>query len=147
MIRKATINDINTIVEYNANLARETESLELDIKRLKEGVNAVLSNENKGHYFLYEKDQQIIGQLMITTEWSDWRNGYFWWIQSVYVKKSHRRKGIFKALYQHVKEIVSNDSSICGLRLYVERENNNAQQTYKQLGMDETYYLLYEWEK
>jgi len=141
------MNDLETIVDYNANLARETESIELNKERLRKGVNAILSDPNKGIYFVYEQDKQVLGQMMITKEWSDWRNGYFWWIQSVYVKHSHRKKGIFQSLYMHVKELVSNEDSICGLRLYVERENKIAQSTYEKLGMDETHYLLYEWEK
>jgi ribosomal protein S18 acetylase RimI-like enzyme len=147
MIRKAAIHDIETIVSFNANLAKETEGLELNKERLRTGVEAIVLDSSKGNYFVYEHNGEVIGQMMITLEWSDWRNGHFWWIQSVYVHQAFRRKGIFQALYNHVKDLVSNDPSVCGLRLYVEKENTTAQATYQKLGMEETYYLLYEWEK
>lgn len=147
MIRKATIADIETISEFNAHLAKETEGIELNRERLKKGITAIISDPAKGVYFLYEKNNLVVGQIMITSEWSDWRNAYFWWIQSVYVQKSYRRQGVFQDLFNQVKEIVAQDSSICGLRLYVEQENKIAQLTYKNLGMDQTYYLMYEWEK
>ncbi len=147
MIRQANINDIEIISSFNSKIALETEGLELNVARVKQGVSAILSDSTKGIYFLYEINQQVVGQLMVTYEWSDWRNGYFWWIQSVYVEKLYRRRGIFQELYSHVKKLVSSDSTICGLRLYVERENKTAQATYNKLGMGETKYLLYEWEK
>ncbi|KAE9635001.1 GNAT family N-acetyltransferase [Defluviitalea raffinosedens] len=144
MIRKAIIKDAEIITEFNYCLAKETEDLELNRETLFKGVQKVLSDESKGIYFVYEKDEKIVGQLMITKEWSDWRNGDFWWIQSVYVHKDYRRQGIYTALFNHVKSIVDSDDTICGLRLYVEKENEAAKNTYKALGMKETYYLLYE---
>jgi ribosomal protein S18 acetylase RimI-like enzyme len=144
IIREAGELDITTIVQYNYNLAKETEELELNQDRLYKGVQRIIEDPSKGIYFLYEEEDKVLGQLMITKEWSDWRNGEFWWIQSVYVHKDYRKKGIFKALYQHVERIVHENKELCGLRLYVEKENTTAQDTYHSLGMEETYYKLYE---
>lgn len=143
-IRKANLSDIPVIVEFNYNLAKETEHIELNKDRLYKGVQRVIEDPSKGIYFLYEYEGQVQGQLMITKEWSDWRNGEFWWIQSVYVRRDYRKKGVFKALYEHVEKIVLENKDLCGLRLYVEKENETAQNTYKSLGMEETYYKLYE---
>ncbi|ERJ12167.1 GNAT family N-acetyltransferase [Haloplasma contractile] len=147
MIRKATVQDAETIALYNANLAKETENIDLDLDTVIEGVKAILTDPSKGRYFVYEQDGQVVGQIAVTFEWSDWRNGQFWWIQSVYVHKLYRRQGIFQSLYKHIKDLVSANPSICGLRLYVEKENEPAQSTYKKLEMEETHYFLYEWEK
>ncbi len=147
MIRKGTVDDLDTIVNFNYNLAYETENTSLNREILKQGVAALLSDSTKGVYWIYESEGKAIGQLMITTEWSDWRNGEFWWIQSVYIHKEHRRKGLFKALFEHVKSMAVNDSTVCGIRLYVEKENEYAKQTYQAMNMKETHYLLYEWNK
>jgi GNAT superfamily N-acetyltransferase len=147
MIRKGTVDDIDTIVSFNYNLAYETENTSLDREILKKGVAALLSDSSKGVYWIYESEGKSIGQLMITTEWSDWRNGEFWWIQSVYIHKDHRRKGLFKALFEHVKCMAVNHSTVCGIRLYVEKENEYAKQTYQAMNMKKTHYLLYEWNK
>jgi ribosomal protein S18 acetylase RimI-like enzyme len=144
IIREGSQGDIATIVEYNYNLAKETEDIELNQDRLYRGVQRIIEDPSKGIYFLYEEDGEVLGQLMITKEWSDWRNGEFWWIQSVYVHSEHRKKGIFKALYRYVEKIVLEDKDLCGLRLYVEKENDTAQDTYRSLGMEETYYKLFE---
>lgn len=143
MIRKAKLEDLNIITEYNHNLALETENLKLDKSILKKGVEAVLLDENKGVYYLYEINKQIVGQLLITYEWSDWRNANFYWIQSVYVNKDYRSQGIFKALYKFVKEKASLNN-VCGLKLYVEMDNKNAQATYRSLGMLPSSYSIYE---
>jgi ribosomal protein S18 acetylase RimI-like enzyme len=147
MIRKAVRSDASTIILYNINLAKETENMDLNPELITKGVNAILSDPSKGCYFVYEEDGEVVGQLMITLEWSDWRNANFWWIQSVYVRKDYRRRGIFQALYNHVKELILKDPAVCGLRLYVEHENKIAQETYQRLGMKESCYLLYEWKK
>lgn len=144
IIRQAKLEDIPVIVEYNYNLAKETEHIELNQDRLYKGVQRVIEDSSKGIYFLYEEEGKVLGQLMITKEWSDWRNGEFWWIQSVYIHRDHRQKGIFKALYRYVENAVLENKDLCGLRLYVEKENNTAQNTYSSLGMEETYYKLYE---
>lgn len=146
-IRKATINDVNIITEYNYNLAFETEDKKLDMQVLTKGVSALIEDENKGVYYVCEIEGEVIAQIMYTFEWSDWRNGTFLWVQSVYVNKEHRGKGVFKSLYNHVKSICDNDEGICGIRLYVEKENYVAQKTYKSLGMEQCNYYMYEYEK
>lgn len=146
MIRIARLPDVETIVNYNYKMAQETENHELDKNVLRKGVTEAILDDAKACYYLYEKDNEICGQLMITKEWSDWREGYFWWIQSVYVKKEYRRKGIFRRLYQYVKKQAEARDDVCGLRLYVDKNNQIAQSTYKSLGLDETSYLMYEYE-
>lgn len=143
-IREATNDDIKYLVEFNAAMAYETEHKQLKTEILTSGVTAVLHSPEKGKYFIAEIDNEVVGQLLITTEWSDWRNGFFWWIQSVYVKPEFRRKGVFRALYQYVEKLAERTTGVCGLRLYVEKENLRAQQTYEDLGMLKTHYLLFE---
>ncbi len=144
MIRLGKIEDLDTLVEYNLLLALETENLTLDKKKVKEGVKRCLLDHSKGVYYVYEEDNKIVGQLMHTKEWSDWRNGEFWWIMSVYVHKNYRKKGIFKSLYENLKEIAKNDKEVCGLRLYVEFDNEKAQKSYKNLGMNQCHYYIFE---
>lgn len=145
-IRKAVLEDLETIVEFNYNLAKQTENKKLNLEILTKGVEAILRDSTKGQYYVCEINNKVVGQIMHTYEWSDWRNGTFLWVQSVYVDEQHRRKGIFKALYNHVKEICDNDEGISGIRLYVEKENFNAKATYKSLGMCECNYHMYEYE-
>ena len=147
MIRKATIKDAETIIIFNANLADETEGINLNRDKLIDGVYAILGDKTKGCYYLYEDNNRVVGQLMITYEWSDWRCAYFWWIQSVYVHPDYRKKGIFKKLYNYIKEMIKNDPTVCGIRLYVEKENAPALNTYQKLGMKENQYKFYEWKK
>ena len=146
-IRKADKNDFEIIAEYNYNLAYETEDKKLDKDILIKGVKRILSDETKGIYHVCEVDGKVVGQIMYTYEWSDWRNGTFLWVQSVYVHKDYRGKGIFKALYNKVKEICDSSDEYVGIRLYVERENYNAQKTYQKIGMSECNYYMYEYEK
>lgn len=146
-IRRANLNDLEKIVEFNYNLAYETEDKELNKKVLSRGVEALLTDDSKGVYHVYEIDGKVVGQIMYTYEWSDWRNGLFIWVQSVYVDKEHRGKGIFKSLYNHIKSMCDNDENICGIRLYVEVENLTAQKTYEALGMEKCNYYMYEYEK
>ena len=143
-LRRAVPADAPTIVEFNLRLAQESEGKTLDPATLAPGVAAGLADENKALYFVAEDNSAIVGQLMLTREWSDWRNGWIWWIQSVYVRKEDRRRGVFRSLYEHVYQVASQDPEIIGLRLYVERENLVAQQTYLGLGMEQTSYLLFE---
>ncbi len=143
-IRQATGNDASAIVRFNMFIAEETEHFQLDRDRLGKGVEAILSDSSKGVYFLAELDGNVVGQLMITYEWSDWRNGNFWWIQSVYVDRPHRGKGVFRSLYQHVYDLASQREDVCGFRLYVDSQNKRAKNTYEQLGMKEARYELYE---
>ncbi len=146
-IRRATLEDLDIIVTYNYNLAKETEDKLLDKELLSRGVKALLGDENKGVYHVCEIDGKVVGQIMYTYEWSDWRNGLFLWIQSVYVDAGYRKQGVFKALYCYIKEMCDTNEQVIGLRLYVEKENQVAQKTYQHLGMDECGYLMYEYEK
>jgi GNAT superfamily N-acetyltransferase len=144
VLRRATLADAAVIVEYNRRLAEETEGKQLDPDVLAAGVAAGLADPEKALYFLAEEDGAILGQMMITREWSDWRNGWMWWIQSVYVRADARRRGVFRTLYQHVADLARSRPDVIGLRLYVEQENHAAQQTYHRLGMDRTGYLVFE---
>lgn len=143
-IRPATPSDAQTLARFNALMAEETEHRELDAVRLLAGVEALFQEPSRGLYYVAEADGNVVGQLMLTYEWSDWRNGTFWWIQSVYVDKAFRGTGVFKALYNHVLTMARNQPDICGLRLYVEHDNTAAKQTYKRLGMEKTPYEMYE---
>jgi GNAT superfamily N-acetyltransferase len=143
-IRQSTPADAPVIAEFNALLARETEHLTLDRNRLGAGVEAVLRDPARGIYWVAEAGGEIVGQLMITFEWSDWRNGFFWWIQSVYVRQDWRARGVFRALYERVHREAKSRADVCGLRLYVERENQLAHRTYERLGLRPTSYDFYE---
>lgn len=144
LIRPSTPADAPVIAGFNARLAQETEHLQLDPTRLRAGVDAVLADANKGTYWVAEAGGEVVGQLMITFEWSDWRNGSFWWIQSVYVRADWRLRGVFKALFKHVHQQAKSRNDVCGLRLYVERDNQRARQLYQRLGLRPTSYELYE---
>ena len=143
-IRDATIADIPFIVNANTVLARETEGQTLDPGLLEPGVRAVFEDPSRGRYYLAEVDGQTIGQLMTTYEWSDWRNGRFLWIQSVYVLPDYRGSGAFKALFGHLQQLAHNDAGICGIRLYVDRDNERAQEVYARLGMHRSNYGVME---
>lgn len=134
-IRDATPDDAGAIAKYNARMAEETEGRELDPGIIGPGVSAVLADAAKGRYWVAVSDGRIVGQLMVTYEWSDWRNGMIWWIQSVYVHPDFRRSGIFRALFRHVESLARADANACGLRLYHEHDNVRAQRTYEALGM------------
>ena len=129
-------------------MARETEGLQLDPQRVLAGVTALLGASEKGAYFVAEVEpdggQCIAGQLLITYEWSDWRNGSFWWIQSVFVPEKFRGQGIFRTLYEHVHELARTRQGVCGLRLYVDAHNRSAQRTYERLGLKRTNYEFFE---
>lgn len=143
-IRPATLADLDTVCDYNVRLARETEGKSLNLDLLGPGVAAVLEDANKGRYFVAEIEGHIVGQLAITFEWSDWRNGWFWWIQSVYVDEAARRRGIFRALFAHVEAEARRNSNVIGIRLYVEDENESAHATYESLGLEKTTYRVRE---
>ena len=125
-------------------MALEAEHKRLDPATVARGVRAVLDDPAHGRYFVAERDSRPVGQLMITYEWSDWRNGNFWWIQSVYVDPPARRSGVFRALYAHVERLAKDDPAVCGIRLYVERENHRAQLTYRHCGMEDAGYVVME---
>ncbi len=147
IIRKAELKDLERIVEFNYNLAFETEDKRLDKNILRSGVRALLEDKRKGVYHVCEINDEVVGQIMYTYEWSDWRNGLFIWVQSVYVDKEYRGQRVFRRLYNHVKEMCDKDENICGVRLYVEFENHNAQKTYESLGTEKCNYYMYEYEK
>ena len=125
-------------------MALETEHLSLDLDRLRDGVHALFEQPGRGVYYVAELDGQRAGQMMITYEWSDWRNGLFWWIQSVYVEPRFRSQGVFKALYRHVEHLARTTPGVCGLRLYVENSNSQAQEIYQRLGLQRTAYQMFE---
>jgi ribosomal protein S18 acetylase RimI-like enzyme len=133
-VRDARPEDAPVIAEFNAALALETEGKLLDRALLEPGVRALLADPVKGRYYLAERAGMVVGQTMTTYEWSDWRNGWFWWIQSVYVHGAHRRAGVFRALHTHILERARADRSVCGVRLYVEDDNQRAKRTYQALG-------------
>lgn len=143
-IRNATLVDQPLIVSFNSLLAAETEGKRLDPALIGPGVAAVLNNDQLGRYWLAEVDSAVAGQIMVTYEWSDWRNGMIWWIQSVYIPIEFRRKGVFRALYRHVEALLKDDQNACGLRLYVEENNARAIQTYLDLDMSEPGYRVME---
>lgn len=143
-IRRATIDDLETIVDFNAALAKESEGVILERERLKEGVKAALEDPKKCLYFVAELAEKIVGQTMITFEWSDWRNGFFWWIQSVYVLPEMRRKGVSRAIFEHIRSLAESEKTVCGLRLYVDRSNQVAIRTYLNLGLRKAQFDMYE---
>jgi ribosomal protein S18 acetylase RimI-like enzyme len=143
MIRPATIADLDTLVEGNQKMASETEDLTLDTATLSAGVAAILEGRVPGAYRVLERDGRVVAQLMITYEWSDWRNRVVWWIQSVYVWPEARRTGAFRALYRAVVE-EAKAAGAGGIRLYVDERNARAQATYRALGMDGGHYRVFE---
>jgi ribosomal protein S18 acetylase RimI-like enzyme len=143
-VRPAGPGDQEVLVAFNQAMARETEDRELDVAILRAGVAALLADPARGRVFVVESAGEVVATLTITPEWSDWRNGFFWWIQSVYVSPAHRRHGHYRRLHDHVRALAARDPEVYGLRLYVEEENHTAQATYRALGMHETRYRLYE---
>ena len=147
-IRPATRDDADTIVEFNRAMALETENRQLDLPTLRQGIRAFLENPGYGSYIVAElpedKSRKPVGQLMITYEWSDWRNGVFWWIQSVYVAPERRGRGVFRAMYDHILAKAKSDPKVCGIRLYVEQENRRAQTAYQRVGLRPSVYTVFE---
>jgi GNAT superfamily N-acetyltransferase len=147
-IRPATRDDADTIIEFNRAMALETESRRLDLATLRKGTLAFLESPGYGFYIVAElpedKSHKPVGQLMITFEWSDWRNGVFWWIQSVYVVPNRRGLGVFRAMHDHILVKAKADPRVCGIRLYVERENRRAQSVYQRVGLVPSIYTVYE---
>ena len=143
-IRRATPADAAVLVAFNTAIAWETEHKRLDPAVLAAGVRAVLADPARGFYTVAERGGEVVGQMMVTYEWSDWRNGWFWWIQSVYVSADARRGGVFRALYRAIEQEAAADPTVIGLRLYFETENARAQATYRALGMADTPYGMME---
>lgn len=145
-IRTANVSDSTIIARFNAAMAVESEGINLDRDVLTAGVGEALADSGKAFYLLSEVDGIPVGQLMVTYEWSDWRNGWIWWIQSVYVAPEHRRKGIYRGLYHKLKKMAADAGNVRGIRLYVMRDNAVAKRTYESLGMHHSEYDLYETE-
>lgn len=143
-IRLAEKGDANNLVEFNQAMALETEGKRLDSDILRNGVEAVFQDEKKGFYVVAEENTTICGGLMVTFEWSDWRNSWFWWIQSVYILPDFRGRKIYRSMYEFVKEKAASEKNVCGFRLYVEKENGTAQKVYEKSGMESSHYLMYE---
>ncbi len=143
-VRKAFESDFETLVQFNIAMALETEQKHLSRSKIESGVKRLFQKPEYGFYLVAEADRRIVGSLMVTKEWSDWRNGLFWWIQSVYVLPEYRRRGVYRSMYQKVGKMAKNHPEVCGSRLYVERENFAAQQTYTRLGMSKTHYIMFE---
>ncbi len=142
IIRDATPADAGTIPDYNNRLAEETEARSLAPDLIGPGVAAFLADPSKGRYWLAVVDDRIIAQIAVTYEWSDWRNGMIWWVQSVYVHADYRRRGVYSSLYRHVESQARSDFDVIGIRLYVERDNERAKTTYADLGMNMTNYRI-----
>jgi len=145
--RDAVPADAEAIIEFQLAMAVETEELTLDRDILTRGVHAVFADPGRGRYFVAESGGRVAASLMITYEWSDWRNGMVWWIQSVYVAPGFRRRGIYAALYAHVRAMVDEEPAIRGIRLYVDTRNTSAQEVYTRLGMSGEHYRVFEWMK
>ena len=143
-VRAAKTHDVAQLVAFNMAMAAESEDKGLDAGILRNGIRAVLDDPTHGLYLVAQIRGHSVGALMVTFEWSDWRNGRFWWIQSVFVSKGHRRQGVYRALHDHVRALAKGDQTSCGIRLYVERDNTGAQATYDAVGMRETAYRLFE---
>lgn len=143
-VRRARGDDAEIIAGHSAAMALEIEDIELDYNRLLGGTRAVLEDAGKGFYVVAERGARVVGQLMVTFEWSDWRNGLFWWIQSVYVEPASRGQGVYSALHLWVMEQAAAAGDVCGIRLYVDKSNHNAQRTYRRLGMKPAVYDMYE---
>jgi ribosomal protein S18 acetylase RimI-like enzyme len=143
-VRPARPGDAEVLAGFNAAMARETEGLALDPVTVRGAVAAFLADPARGRWLVVEAGGEIEAALMLTYEWSDWRGGFFWWIQNVYVRPASRRRGHYRLLHDHVRSLAARDPEVCGLRLYVERENRPAQDTYRALGMAETDYRVYE---
>lgn len=143
-IRRASLRDAAALIAFNSAMAHETESKVLMPHVIGAGVRHLLRHPDSGFYLVAESGGEVVAGLMITTEWSDWRNGEFWWIQSVYVGAKYRRQGVYRRLYRYVQVLAARKRGVCGFRLYVEQSNRRAQATYRDSGMKRTHYLVYE---
>ncbi len=143
-IRDGTPEDTSLVADFNRLLALESEGIALDCTVLHQGVSAVLEDASKGRYFLAEHGGRVIGQTLITYEWSDWRNGWFWWIQSVYISREARRRGVFRRIHDHIMSRAMAASDVCGVRLYVDQHNHSAKEVYSKLGLKRTGYQFFE---
>jgi ribosomal protein S18 acetylase RimI-like enzyme len=147
LVREATEDDIPSLLDFQLKMALETENITLEISSLTLGVHRLFKDSAKGRYYVAEKNGEIVGCLMTTYEWSDWRNGTVLWIQSVYVAKEYRGQGVYKEMYNYIKQQVETDPDLRGIRLYVDKTNEQAQWTYTKIGMNGEHYTVYEWMK
>jgi len=144
LVRTGENRDCETLAKFNMAMAWETEKKRLELPVVAEGVQTLQKNPQHGFYVVAEVGNEVVGSLMVTYEWSDWRCGLFWWIQSVYVKPEFRQQGVFRRLYEFLKEKAAQEQNVCGFRLYAEQSNSTAQNTYGSVGMKETPYKFYE---
>lgn len=144
-IREAIPDDALYIIDFQLKMAQETESLALDYHTVTKGVHAVFEDAGKGKYYVATDNNKVIGSLMITYEWSDWRCGQVLWIQSVYIVPEGRGKGVFRLMYKHIQSLITPESGNRGIRLYVDKTNTRAQHVYEKLGMNSEHYQMYEW--
>ena len=142
-ITRGKVSDIDAIVRFQADMAMESEGTILDMDRLTLGVTSAINDEQKGTYLVARANDTPIGSLMVTREWSDWNNMWYWWIQSVYVMPEYRKKGVYKAMYSTLKDM-ARENGVSQIRLYADRTNLSAQQVYQRLGMRESHYLMFE---
>ena len=146
-IRKALPEDASTIVDFQIKMAQETENLVLEAKKLMPGTLAVFDDASKGTYYVAVKGDEVIGCLLTTYEWSEWRNGTVLWIQSVYILEEYRGQKVFRKMYEHIQQIVEQNDAYKGIRLYVEKGNKKKKKVYTALGMDGEHYRMFEWIK
>ena len=146
-IRPATEEDRFIIADFQVKMAKETENISLDIEIVNNGVMSVFQDSHKGKYLVAENEGKVIASLLLTYEWSDWRNSVVLWIQSVFVVPEMRGKGVFKNLYTFVRKIATDDKSVSGIRLYVDKSNGKAMQVYNKVGMNGEHYSVFEWMK
>ena len=142
-IVRGEVDDIESIVQFQAKMAMESEGTTLNLEKVTKGVTAAMNDESKGIYWVAKVNGKVIGSLMVTREWNDWNNEWYWWIQSVYVLPDYRKHGVYKAMYSTLKE-VAKENKVSQIRLYVDKTNHPAQQVYQRLGMHESHYLMYE---
>jgi ribosomal protein S18 acetylase RimI-like enzyme len=143
VVSRGEVCDIDTIVQFQADMAMESEGCVLDKEKVTKGVTAAMLDDSKGIYWVAKTDERTIGSLMITREWSDWNNEWYWWIQSVYVTPEYRKQGVYKAMYQKVKD-AAKENNVSQIRLYADKTNLSAQKAYQSLGMHESHYLMFE---
>ncbi|MHC1708578.1 MAG: GNAT family N-acetyltransferase [Bacteroidales bacterium] len=146
-IKTAEPSHIETIVNFQLLMAIESEGITLDQEILSKGVKAVFADPAKGKYFLCQQEGKVIASLLITYEWSDWRNGMVWWIQSVFVSPDYRKSGVFRAMFENIRQQALNDPGVRGIRLYVDNGNTPALQVYQNIGMNGDHYRVFEWMK
>lgn len=147
IIRKATKEDAAVLARNQVLMALESENIVLEYPMVKKGTDSYLKDETRGTAYIAEIEEKIAGSLLVTREWSDWRNAWIWWIQSVYTVPEFRRQGVYKALYRHLQELVQQSVDVIGIRLYAAKTNGNALETYRKLGMTDEHYVTFEWLK